>query len=140
MIKSDAEIYTELERVLRATGDTPITAVHIFEADAKVRELAGNANRLSDYLGHMWRRGVVQRYYAANDKTRSRYAYTWKDEGGCHPSKAGRRQVHLPDISKVHCHRQVRRAYHGERRNHHTGLRRLHNYCATQVIQPPSGG
>lgn len=99
MIKSDAEIYKELERVLRATGDTPITAVHIFEADAKVRELAVSANRLSDYLGHMWRRGVVQRYYAANDKTRARYAYTWKDEGVVTPQKlAAAKSTYLTSV------------------------------------------
>lgn len=79
MIKSDAEIYGILEELLRQAGDTPQTCVDLHE-DHRVRALVPSANRVSDYLGHMWRRGVVQRYYATKNNTqRTRYAYTWKE-------------------------------------------------------------
>lgn len=77
MIKSDAEIYKILEELIRASGEEPVTCVELMD-DHRVRRLAGNANRVSDYLGHMWRRGVLQRWYA-NTPGRSRYAYTWSE-------------------------------------------------------------
>jgi hypothetical protein len=90
MIKSDANIYRELERVLKQTGETPLTCVDIYEQDAAIRDIVENTNRLSDYLGHMWRRGLLQRWFAAQSSTaRARYAYTWKeaDEGVVTPRK-----------------------------------------------------
>ena len=76
MIRSTAEIYKVLEKHLRKAGDNPQTCVDLYE-HRDVQELVESANRVSDYLGHMWRRGVLQRYYAANTTQRSRYAYTW---------------------------------------------------------------
>lgn len=77
MIKSEAEIYQVLEDLLKAAGDNPQTCVDLFDSP-RVKELAEDPNRVSDYLGHMWRRNLVQRWYAPKDKTtRSRYAYTW---------------------------------------------------------------
>ena len=80
MIKSEAEIYRVLENLLRAAGDKPQTCVDLFAA-SEVRNLVESPNRVSDYLGHMWRRGLVQRWYAPKDTAqRSRYAYTWMAE------------------------------------------------------------
>lgn len=76
MIRSTAEIYKVLEKHLKKAGDNPQTCVDLYE-HRDVQELVESANRVSDYLGHMWRRGVLQRYYAANTTQRSRYAYTW---------------------------------------------------------------
>ncbi len=80
MIKSDATIYQILEELLRAAGSNPQTCTDLYD-DSRIRELASNANRISDYLGHMWRKGLVQRWYASkNVATRSRYAYTWIEQ------------------------------------------------------------
>jgi hypothetical protein len=91
MIKSEATIYIVLERLLKAAGDSPQTCVDLFDASGEVRELVGSggANRVSDYLGHMWRRGLVSRFYAAQTTARARYAYTWKEaaEGVVTPKK-----------------------------------------------------
>lgn len=77
MIKSQAEIYKLLEEHLRAAGDRPQTCVDLF-GHADVQQYAESPNRVSDYLGHMWRRGLLQRWYAPKDVAqRSRYAYTW---------------------------------------------------------------
>jgi len=76
MIRSSAEIYQVLEKHLRKAGEKPQTCVDLYE-HRDVKELVESANRVSDYLGHMWRRGLLQRWYAANTTQRSRYAYTW---------------------------------------------------------------
>lgn len=76
MIRSTAEIYKVLEKHLKKAGDNPQTCVDLYE-HRDVQALVESANRVSDYLGHMWRRGVLQRWYAANTTQRSRYAYTW---------------------------------------------------------------
>ena len=93
MIKSDAEIYRILEELLRAAGSSPQTCTDLYD-DARIRALAPNANRVSDYLGHMWRRGVVQRWYASKDTaTRSRFAYTWMEQPTVAPEPIDRLTV-----------------------------------------------
>ncbi len=80
MIKSEAEIYQILEELLKAAGTNPQTCADLFD-DHRVKKLAPNTNRVSDYLGHMWRRGLIQRWYASKDTSqRSRYAYTWMEQ------------------------------------------------------------
>lgn len=79
-IKSKAGIYQILEDRLKATGSTPLTCVDLYD-DAEIAEHAANANKVSDFLGHMWRRGLLQRWYNPRDSTqKARFAYTWKDE------------------------------------------------------------
>jgi hypothetical protein len=93
MIKSEAEIYQIMEQLLRKAGDKPQTCVDLYD-DARVKKHADSPNRVSDYLGHMWRRGLVQRWYAAKDtKTRTRYAYTWIDQDTLAPEPVDRLTV-----------------------------------------------
>jgi hypothetical protein len=93
MIKSEAEIYQVLEGLLKKAGDTPQTCADLYD-DPRVKELSESANRVSDYLGHMWRRGVLQRWYAAkNNQTRSRYAYTWLEAEETEPQPIDRLTV-----------------------------------------------
>lgn len=84
MIKSDAPIYKELERILKAAGDTPMTCVEIWDAiqhKSRFEDTAKNPNDISNYLGHMWRRDIVQRWYASKESSsRARYSYTWKEK------------------------------------------------------------
>ena len=84
-IKSSAAIYKILEDALRST-DTPLTCVDLYDLTA-VKKHAENANKVSDYLGHMWRRGLLQRYYApAGSSAKARFAYTWiETEEGAEP-------------------------------------------------------
>ena len=78
--ESKPGIYAILEKLLRATKE-PVTCVDLFD-NADVREYAPNANRVSDYVGHMWRRGLLQRWTAPrNLNQRALYAYTWKEAG-----------------------------------------------------------
>ena len=77
MIKSNSEIYKVLEDMLRASGENPQTCVDLYD-NPSVKTLVDSPNRVSDYLGHMWRRGIVKRWYAPKGShNRSQYAYTW---------------------------------------------------------------
>ena len=58
MAVNKSGIYQLLENRLKATGETPLTCGELYEFP-EIRELARDANRVSDYLGHMWRRGVA---------------------------------------------------------------------------------
>lgn len=71
-------IYQLIEDRLRAASD-PQTCVDLYEHD-EIRSRVKDANRVSDYLGHMWRRGLVQRWYSPKDlNQRARFAYSWKE-------------------------------------------------------------
>jgi len=100
-IKSPAEIYTILEELLRKTGDQPLTCVDLFE-DSRVAKLVDTPNRVSDYLGHMWRRGLLQRWYANETTQRARYAYTWKEEQKAEAKKIEALSVVRNDSVKPH--------------------------------------
>jgi hypothetical protein len=46
-----------------------------------VRDNARSAEKVSDFLGHMWRRGLIQRWAVSkNSLDRARYAYSWIEE------------------------------------------------------------
>jgi hypothetical protein len=97
MIKSEAEIYEVLEELLRGAGDKPLTCVDLYD-DARVKRLADSPNRVSDYLGHMWRRELVQRWYSNDKSQRARYAYTWIEQEEEAPEPVTRLTV--PKVSK----------------------------------------
>ena len=78
-IKSEAGIYQVLEDALKGAPD-PLTCVDLFELST-VRKYAADSNKVSDFLGHMWRRGLLQRWYAPKEsRAKARYAYTWLQE------------------------------------------------------------
>lgn len=90
-------IYAILEKLLRATNENkPLTCTDLFD-DPEVKKYADSPNRVSDYIGHMWRRGLLQRWTAPrNLNNKARYAYTWKDKTTVEPvpDKASR----MPDL------------------------------------------
>jgi hypothetical protein len=76
----NTEIYSVLERHLRAAGDTPQTCVDLLE-HSDIRAITDDTNRISNYLGHMWRKGLLQRHIAPpSNLSMARFAYTWKTE------------------------------------------------------------
>ena len=78
-IKSDAEIYKILEKHIKNAKD-PITCVALWDFD-DVRANARSLEKVSDFLGLMWRRGMLQRWSVPKISTdRSRYAYTWQEK------------------------------------------------------------
>jgi hypothetical protein len=71
-------IYQAIEQLLKAS-DAPLTCVDLYDSQ-DIRRFASDANRVSDYLGHMYRRGLLKREAAPNKPgVMARYAYKWKD-------------------------------------------------------------
>lgn len=73
-------LYAALERVLREQGRA-MDCHELFDL-AEIKEHAASVNRVSDYLGGLWRKGLVVRLPAASEDSRARWAYQWK---GKHP-------------------------------------------------------
>lgn len=59
MSNGEEGLYQLLEKVLFEANE-PLDAVQIFDMP-EVRKLAASANRVSDYLGNIWRKGLATR-------------------------------------------------------------------------------
>ena len=62
-------------------ADRPLTCHDLF-AQPEIRAVAPSANRVSDYLGVMFRKGFVSRVQAEgeSDHGRARWAYVWREK------------------------------------------------------------
>lgn len=77
MRQTETGLFPTLEAALKAASE-PLDCHTLFDL-AEVREHAASANRVSDYLGHLWRKGLVVRLPAPKiDNSRSRWVYEWK--------------------------------------------------------------
>lgn len=82
-IRSRRDIYRVVEKYLRQS-DRPLTCVDLMDhsevEQEAFSEFGGDkqhaANKLSDTLGFMWRRGLLNRYPYSGDQM-ARYAYAW---------------------------------------------------------------
>ena len=95
-IRSDRPIYKALEKHLQTIPE-PLTAPELYEFP-EVQVHAADANDVSDYLGHMWRRGLLSRYPAPpRGASMARWAYKWKEEPTptAEPTAAGSQRVTL---------------------------------------------
>jgi hypothetical protein len=78
--RNEHGLFGALETELRKAKE-PLDCATLFEA-ASVREHANTVNRVSDYLGNLWRKGLVLRLPAPRlEGTRARWLYVWKDKG-----------------------------------------------------------
>lgn len=78
-IKSELLIYKIIEKHLKSTTE-PMSCVDLWE-QLDVRQNAISPEKVSDYLGLMWRRNLIMRWNTPVTSTsKSRYAYTWRDE------------------------------------------------------------
>lgn len=78
MRHSEKGLFNALEKILRETGE-PMDCNQLFDMP-EVREHAATANRVSDYLGGLWRKGLVVRLPASSDNSsRARWMYQWKE-------------------------------------------------------------
>jgi len=73
---SEDGLYPALEAALKKATE-PVDAQAFFDMPS-IREHAPSANRVSDYLGNMWRKGLVTRVPSSNPTSRSKWAYQWK--------------------------------------------------------------
>lgn len=77
MRHSEKGLFNALEKVLRATGE-PMDCNQLFDLP-EIKEHAATANRVSDYLGGLWRKGLVTRLPSEGDRnSRARWSYQWK--------------------------------------------------------------
>lgn len=73
------ELFPAIEAVLREATE-PMDCHQLYERD-EVRRLAPSVNRVSDYLGVLFRRGLLSR--VATDPARgskARWSYLWRDK------------------------------------------------------------
>ena len=71
-------IYQLIEEAL-LTSESPLTCDDLFDRP-EIKALAPSASRVSDCLGHMWRKGLLQRWHSNNPSSKAVYAYTLKSE------------------------------------------------------------
>ena len=77
MSKMNSSLFELLEEILKG-ADQPLTCIKIYERQ-DVRALTASSNRVSDYLGALWRKGKATRSVAIPDKNDgSRWAYSWR--------------------------------------------------------------
>lgn len=90
--RTEVGLFQVLETELRSSEE-PLDCATLFER-AVVRQHAQTINRVSDYLGNMWRKGQVLRVAAPKlEGTKARWMYIWKDKG---PKKRAK-----PDMTKA---------------------------------------
>jgi hypothetical protein len=78
--KPELGLFDVLEAELRKSKE-PLDCATLFERPS-VREHAATVNRVSDYLGNLWRKGLVLRLPAPRlEGTKARWLYMWKDKG-----------------------------------------------------------
>lgn len=75
--RAEDGLFGALEAELKKAKE-PLDCATLFER-AAIREHAASVNRVSDYLGNMWRKGQVLRLPAPKGEgTRARWMYVWK--------------------------------------------------------------
>jgi hypothetical protein len=73
------ELYPALEAVLKEAKE-PLDSSQIYDMP-HIRAIAPSANRVSDYLSVLFRKGLVSRVAAESDgegRRRNRWAYLWR--------------------------------------------------------------
>ena len=77
MPKMESGLFQALEAALKVAKE-PKTCNELFDLP-DVRKESESSNRVSDYLGAMWRKGLITRLPAAkNEGSAARWAYVWK--------------------------------------------------------------
>lgn len=77
MIRSETGLYYALQEVLKA-AEQPMTCTELYDIPL-IRKYASSANRVSDYLGNMWRDNLLKREPATRtDFSSARWAYSWR--------------------------------------------------------------
>lgn len=74
-------LFPVLEAALKAASE-PLDCQTLYDME-EVKKFAASVNRVSDYLGGLWRKGLVVRLPAPKDGTsRARWMYEWKGSKG----------------------------------------------------------
>lgn len=76
---SEEGLYRLLEKILRE-ADQPLHCNELWDKFPELREHAASPNRVSDYLGNLWRRGLLSRVASGAEGRGPRWSYIWKDK------------------------------------------------------------
>lgn len=77
MYRNERGLFAALEAVLK-DAKQPLNCVQLYEGFSSIRENAATPNRVSDYLGGLWRKGKVTRSASPPGNGSARWAYSWK--------------------------------------------------------------
>lgn len=81
MRNTETGLFPALEAALKAASE-PLDCQTLFDMPS-IREHAASVNRVSDYLGGLWRKGMVLRLPAPKiGDSRARWCYSWKGHKG----------------------------------------------------------
>ena len=78
MSRNDGTLYDAIETALKGSKE-PASCVELYKIPA-INRLAESSNRVSDYLGNMWRRGQLLRYPSDSGTSSARWTYSWKGQ------------------------------------------------------------
>lgn len=78
MIRNENGLFNVLERELKQVAPEPRNCVELYDIP-EVRALTNSVNRVSDYLGNLWRKGKLTRLPSPRTETNAaRWMYAWK--------------------------------------------------------------
>jgi len=81
MRNNENGLFPALESILKAATE-PLDCQALFDMP-EIRQHAASVNRVSDYLGGLWRKGQVVRLPAPKtDNSRARWMYVWRGSKG----------------------------------------------------------
>ena len=81
MRNNETGLFPALEAALRAASE-PLDCQALFDMPS-IKEHAASVTRVSDYLGGLWRKGLVVRLPAPKEgNSKSRWMYEWKGNRG----------------------------------------------------------
>lgn len=76
-MNNDEEGLLELLEKIMMEAPEPLDCNELFDRP-EVRARAASPNRVSDYLGNLWRKGKLSRFPATNPGRGPRWKYQWK--------------------------------------------------------------
>lgn len=88
------DLFPALESALRA-ANKPLDCHELYEMP-EIKRIAPSANRVSDYLGVLYRRGVLSRVLSDREfreTKRARWSYLWRDKSAPAWAETGDKEV-----------------------------------------------
>lgn len=88
------DLFPALESVLRA-ANKPLDCHELFELP-EIKKVAPSVNRVSDYLGVLYRKGLLSRVRSdreLRETKRARWAYLWRDKSAPAWAETGDKEV-----------------------------------------------
>lgn len=99
--KSEEGLFDVLEKELKKRKE-PVDCVTLYNESAAIRDRASTPNRVSDYLGNMWRKGQLLRLPAPRGEgNKSRWLYAWKGKAPAPKPDLSQAIEYDPQVGKI---------------------------------------